>query len=144
MQKVLICASNRKKFHDGRSGQWSQGTADGSSCATPSTVNCDDSRSRSNKSEDGSKKNEKSWKSLSSFTQEKSLKDEWLRTSIARDNLRTESEIEMQEWLNSSLVQGWDVARQEAARCGPMEMVFYDRTTPLRSNLKSQYQSFDT
>lgn len=138
LQKSLICAGNRKKFHKGHSGQWSQSTIDGSSCATPSTVNCDDSRIRSNESEDCSKKNEKSWKSLSSFTQEKSWKDEWLRTSIDQDSLGTESEIEMREWLNSAVVPGWDIARQESARCGPMEMVFYDRNTLLRSNLNSQ------
>ena len=128
-QKVLICASSRKNFHEGHSGQWSHGTADISSCATPSTANCDDSRDKSINSKDGFKK-EKSWKSISSLTQEKGLDDEWLRSSVDRGIVRTESEREMQEWLNAKVLPGWDIARQESARCGPMEMVFYDHNTP--------------
>ena len=121
-QKVLLCASSRKNFHEGHSGQWSHGTADSSSCATPSTANCDDSRDKSINSKDSKK--ERSGKSISSFTQEKGLNDEWLRSSIDRGIVRTESEREMQEWLNAKVLPGWDIARQESARYGPMEMVF--------------------
>ena len=141
IHKVLICTNKSEKSFEKHSGQQSQATAESSSCATPTTANCDDSRNRS-KIQEGFKKKEKARRRFSSFSKATASNKEWLLTSVGPEgDLTRKRDIEMQKWLSAGVVQDWKIDQESVSKCGgPMEMVFYDTSTssPRAENFKNQ------